>query len=136
MSVEGKTKAGSYKDILIVPNSNNGIDATTRNITSGDGSPSALNLSDDQVAITPKDSDGTAILKVTDKISLRDAARFWIRTHVAKPTLYDPLTPATKTPFLGKLRLKTGVVVKESVKELNERIKRLYDLTDDVFDKR
>ena len=67
MSLTGKTKASSYKDILQMDNSNNGIDTTTRNIKDGEGTASALHLSDDQVAITPKDSDGTAILKVTDK---------------------------------------------------------------------
>ena len=67
MSFTGKTKAGSYKDILQMDNSNNGIDTTTRNVKDGEGTQSALHLSDDQVAITPKDSDGTAILKVTNK---------------------------------------------------------------------
>lgn len=47
MGLTGKTKAGSYKDVIIVPNSNNGIDSTTRNITSGDGTASVLNISDD-----------------------------------------------------------------------------------------
>ena len=67
MSFTGKTKASSYKDILQMDNSNNGIDTTTRNVKDGEGTQSALNLSDDQIAITPKDSDGTAILKVTNK---------------------------------------------------------------------
>lgn len=67
MSFTGKTKASTYKDILQMDNSNNGIDATTRIVKDGEGTASALHLSDDQVAITPKDSDGTAILKVTNK---------------------------------------------------------------------
>ena len=67
MSLTGKTKASSYKDILQMDNSNSGIDATTRVVKDGEGTESALSLSDDQVVITPKDSDGTAILKVTSK---------------------------------------------------------------------
>tara|TARA_R100000458_G_C8228159_1_gene210620 strand:- start:26 stop:808 length:783 start_codon:yes stop_codon:yes gene_type:complete len=67
MSLTGKTKAGSYKDILQMDNSNNGIDSTTRIVKDGEGTASALHLSDDQVAITPKDSDGTTIFKVANK---------------------------------------------------------------------
>ena len=67
MSFTGKTKASSYKDILQMDNSNSGIDATTRVVKDGEGTQSALALSDDQVVITPKDSDGLAILKVTNK---------------------------------------------------------------------
>ena len=69
MSLTGKTKASSYKDLLIVPNSNNGIDSTTRNIASGEGTASALNLSDDVVLVTPKSDDTTAVFKATDKDS-------------------------------------------------------------------
>ena len=69
MSLTGKTKASSYKDLLIVPNSNNGIDSTTRNITSGEGTASALNLSDDVVLISPNNDDTTAVFKATDKDS-------------------------------------------------------------------
>ena len=67
MSLTGKTKSSSYKDILQMDNSNSGVDSTTRVVKDGEGTQSALALSDDQVAITPKDSDGTAILKVTNK---------------------------------------------------------------------
>ena len=69
MSLTAKTKASSYKDILIVPNSNSGIDATTRNITSGDGTISAIGLSDDVLTVTPQTDDTTAVFKVTDKDS-------------------------------------------------------------------
>ena len=67
MSLTGKTKASTYKDILQMDNSNNGIDTTTRNVKDGEGTQSALNLSDDQVVITPKDSDSTSAFKVTSK---------------------------------------------------------------------
>ena len=60
MSLTGKTKAGSYKDILQMNNSNSGVDGTLRNVVDGEGTASALFLSDDQVAISPQDSDGTA----------------------------------------------------------------------------
>ena len=67
MSLTNKTKASSYKDILIVPNSNNGIDSTTRNITSGDGTASAINLSDDQLVLQPQNDDSASLLRVRDK---------------------------------------------------------------------
>ena len=69
MSLTGKTKASSYKDLLQMNNSNSGVDATTRNVVDGEGTSSAISLSDDQLVITPKSADGTAILRVTDKDS-------------------------------------------------------------------
>ena len=67
MSLTNKTKASSYKDILIVPNSNNGIDSITRNITSGEGTASAISLSDDSFKITPQNDDSTRVFDVSDK---------------------------------------------------------------------
>ena len=69
MSLTGKTKASSYKDVLIVPNSNNGVDATTRNITSGDGSASSINISSDKAVIKPSSGDSTGSFIVQDKDS-------------------------------------------------------------------
>ena len=66
MSLTGKTKAGTYKQLLNI-NHADGVTSTTRNIVDGEGTASAISLSDDQVVITPKDADGTAILRVTDK---------------------------------------------------------------------
>ena len=61
-----------YKRILqISQSSNTGIDATTRNIESGDGTPSVISMSDDAVNILPKNDDTTSTLEVYNK----DAAR-------------------------------------------------------------
>ena len=47
MSLTGKTKAGSYKDILQMNNSNSGVDGATRNVVDGEGTASAIYISDD-----------------------------------------------------------------------------------------
>jgi hypothetical protein len=67
MSLTGKTKASSYKDILQMNNSNSGVDATTRNVVDGEGTGSAISISDNQFAVRPQDTDGTSIVKVSDK---------------------------------------------------------------------
>ena len=46
MSLTGKSPAATYKDLLKVSNNNSGIDSTARTIESGDGSNSAITLSD------------------------------------------------------------------------------------------
>ena len=67
MSLTGKTKASTYKDILQMNNSNSGVDATTRNVVDGEGTASAISISDNQFAVRPQDTDGTSIVKVSDK---------------------------------------------------------------------
>ena len=69
MSFTGKTKASTYKDILQMNNSNSGVDTTTRNVVDGEGTASAISLSDDVVLVTPKSDDTTAVFKATDKDS-------------------------------------------------------------------
>ena len=69
MSLTGKTKASTYKDILQMNNSNSGVDATTRNVVDGEGTASAIHISDDQLGVTPKADDTTATLRVNDKDS-------------------------------------------------------------------
>tara|TARA_R100001594_G_scaffold127635_1_gene165413 strand:- start:278 stop:1063 length:786 start_codon:yes stop_codon:yes gene_type:complete len=68
MSLTGKTKAGSYKDLVQLNNSNNGFDATTRSVVDGDGSGSALRLSTKQVLSRPA-LDNTTSFLATDKDS-------------------------------------------------------------------
>lgn len=67
MSLTGKTKASTYKDILQMDNSNSGIDTTVRTIKDGDGTSSALQLSDDQVKVRPQNDDTTSVWEVQDK---------------------------------------------------------------------
>lgn len=67
MSLTGKTKAGSYKDLLQMNNSNSGIDATLRTVVDGEGTTSALGLADDSVKVLPQNDDTTETFAVTDK---------------------------------------------------------------------
>jgi len=67
MSLTGKTKASSYKDILQMNNSNSGVDATARNVVDGEGTASAISLSDDIFHIIPQNDDTTTTFLVTDK---------------------------------------------------------------------
>ena len=67
MSLTGKTKASTYKDILQMNNSNSGVDATTRNVVDGEGTASAISISDDQLAIKPNNDDTTRVFRVQDK---------------------------------------------------------------------
>ena len=66
MSLTGKTKAGSYKDILQMNNSNSGVDATIRVVVDGEGTESAISLGDDALYIQPKNDDTTTTLRVMD----------------------------------------------------------------------
>ena len=67
MSLTGKTKASSYKDLLQMNNSNNGVDTTTRNVVDGEGTASAISLADDYFYVAPVNDDTTATFLVTDK---------------------------------------------------------------------
>ena len=64
MSLTGKTIKNTYKNLLQMDNSNNGVDTTTRNIKDGEGTQSALNLSDDVVLVRPTNDDTTAAFSV------------------------------------------------------------------------
>ena len=67
MSLTGKTKAASYKDILQMNNSNSGVDTYSRNVVDGEGTESAINLSDDQLMLQPQNDDTTTLLRVRGK---------------------------------------------------------------------
>ena len=67
MSLTGKTKASSYKDLLQMNNSNSGIGTALRNVLDGEGTASALNLSDDNLKVQPINDDSTTVLSVSDK---------------------------------------------------------------------
>jgi len=69
MSLTGKTKASSYKDILQMNNSNSGVDATTRNVVDGEGTASSLSMSSDRTLIKPTAADSVATFLVNDKDS-------------------------------------------------------------------
>jgi len=67
MSLTGKTKAGSYKDILQVDNSNSGVDTALRQIKDGEGTASCAYIADDYLAIKPENDDSGAVFQVSDK---------------------------------------------------------------------
>ena len=69
MSLTGKTKASSYKDILQMNNSNSGVDTSDRIVVDGEGTESALRLSTRNVRVRPTDIDTTQIFDVSDKDS-------------------------------------------------------------------
>ena len=65
MSLSGKTLANTYKDLLQLDSSNNGITASPKVVRDGEGKVSALFISDDAVGVTPNNDDGTAFYVVT-----------------------------------------------------------------------
>ena len=67
MTLVKKAIGDSYKDLLQMNNNNSGIDTTTRNIVDGEGTLSAINLSDDVVTIKPQNDNTTATFLVEDK---------------------------------------------------------------------
>ena len=67
MSLTGKTKASTYKDILQMNNSNSGVDATTRNVVDGEGTASSISISSEKAQVTPSAFDSTNVFVVTDK---------------------------------------------------------------------
>ena len=64
MSLTNKTIANTYKDLLQVDNSNNGIGSVVKTVKSGDGANSALRISDDSVSIIPVNDENTTVLRV------------------------------------------------------------------------
>ena len=67
MSLTGKTLKNTYKDILQMDNSNSGIDTVTRKVKDGEGTLSALSLSDDFVGVQPVNDDSGATFAVVNK---------------------------------------------------------------------
>ena len=63
MSFTGKSPGNTYKDILYVNNNNTGVDSTARIVNSGDGTASALSVSDRSLYVTPN-TDNTTTLSV------------------------------------------------------------------------
>ena len=64
MSLTGKTLSASYKDILQVDNSNNGVTTSVKTVKDGEGTSSCLAISDDLLRIVPQNDDGGSTLEV------------------------------------------------------------------------
>ena len=67
MSLSDKTIANSYKDVLQIDNSNSGMGTSTKTIKSGNGTSSAVQISDDQFQVIPQNDDTTATFTVLSK---------------------------------------------------------------------
>ena len=68
MSLTGEKPKNNYKDLLQMNNSNAGIDTSLNTVVDGEGTESALHLSDDSVKVFPKNDDLTTaftVLKTT-----------------------------------------------------------------------
>ena len=65
MSLTGKSPSATYKDLLKVDNNNSGIDSTARIIESGDGSDTAMSLSDRALAVK-SNTDNTKAFNVAN----------------------------------------------------------------------
>ena len=97
MSLREKLISNSYKDLLQMNNSNNGIDGTLRSITDGEGTVSALAICDDGVFIKPQDDDTTAVARVQDKDgndlfkvdSTNDVVRAGIGQHIVNTNIKE-----------------------------------------------
>ena len=67
MSFTNKTIANTYKDILQIDNSNNGMSTSTKFIKSGDGTSSCTSISDDSLAVKPQNDENTDVFTVKSK---------------------------------------------------------------------
>tara|TARA_R100000808_G_scaffold23673_1_gene52862 strand:- start:26 stop:826 length:801 start_codon:yes stop_codon:yes gene_type:complete len=63
----GKTIASNYKSLLRINDDNNGVDTNLEMITDGEGTGSAIRLSDDQFQIRPQNDDTTTSFAVISK---------------------------------------------------------------------
>ena len=60
MALTGKTPSATYKDLLTLENSNNGVDSTLRNIRTGNGSNSSTTISDRSLTVKSATNNTTA----------------------------------------------------------------------------
>jgi len=67
MSLTGKTLASTYKSLLRINDDTNGVDTTVETVTDGEGTASAISLSDDVLHVKPQVHDTNSVFKVFDK---------------------------------------------------------------------
>ncbi len=63
----GKSIASAYKSLLRVDDDTNGIDTNAEVVTDGEGTSSAISLSDDQLNVIPQNDDTTSTFRVRSK---------------------------------------------------------------------
>jgi hypothetical protein len=66
MGLKGKTRDTTYRDLLSVDNSNNGIDSTLRKVQSGSGVDTPIQVDKNNVLIKPTTVDDRALFEVKD----------------------------------------------------------------------
>ena len=129
---QGNPFSNFYKRILqISQSSNTGVDTTTRNVETGDGSITALQLSDDQLKIQPRNDNTINTLDVTNTsgaskfkvdtisnqvtatghvvntqyanfgINATDSASFSANNHYAIPYKVNSYSDASNMPTFG-----------------------------------
>ena len=96
MALTDKLISNTYKDLLQMNNSNNGIDATERVIVDGEGTASALLLSSSDVWVSPEtdsirifqvgDKDSNALLRVD---SSNDLVKAGIEQHIVNTNIKE-----------------------------------------------
>ncbi len=67
MSFTGKRPSNTYKDILQLDNSNDGVGTSLKTVKSADGTSSALQISDDGVKVQPQNDDTNKAFAVATK---------------------------------------------------------------------
>ena len=77
MSLVGKTLKSTFKSLLNSSSDSTGIDTTARNITDGEGTPTAISLSDDVLAVQPQTDQSAGTFKVSN---LNGAALFSVNS--------------------------------------------------------
>ena len=88
MSLTGKQIKDTYKNLLIVDNNNAGVDGTTRPVIDGEGTTSALSLSQTEATVTGNLTASGTITQGTEVVATQE----WVTTN-ATPDL---------TPYLNK----------------------------------
>tara|TARA_R100001463_G_scaffold1243_1_gene5532 strand:+ start:1403 stop:2179 length:777 start_codon:yes stop_codon:yes gene_type:complete len=107
MSLFGKSVANTYKDLLQIDNSNNGLNAT-KDVKDGEGTSSALKIGPSQALISPasngattfavNDASSNSILKVNtnDSTVLVGSTQTYANTQIQRFAVYD-LQPSADT---------------------------------------
>ena len=132
MSLTGKTKAGSYKDLLQMNNSNSGVDATTRAVVDGEGTASSLNISSSRTivqggsdtstkfAVQDADSNNLLLVDSTNDLVKAGAGQHIVNTQVknfcitainsmpSSANTWTALSSIGSARFIGVLELGTG----------------------------
>ena len=106
MSFTGKAPNATYKDILQVGNSNNGVSTSVTNVKTGDGSSSSLSVSDralqvksltdNTAALDVQNASGTSKLLVDTTNSIVKANGIHVNTMYKEFGVYD-LSPTAGT---------------------------------------